>query len=132
MPFELGLDLGFRRAPDPATDDKQFLVMEATPYQLKRCLSDLAGMDVVAHQNDYLRVIKHTREFLTIEAQVVGLPGATRLADEYAVFLGWMTEAKLFEGHTEHEATELPTGERLASMQSWMTLNRPSSFLPPN
>lgn len=30
MPFELGLDMGRRRAPDPETEDKKFLILERT------------------------------------------------------------------------------------------------------
>jgi len=128
MPFELGLDLGRRRAPDVDTDDKQFLIFENEPYELKRCLSDLAGVDVEFHRNNFQQVIRKLRNFLRVQAGA-NLPGAAALEGEYFTFQGWMTEKKIWEGHTEDEATELPTQERLDEMVVWMALGRPSEFL---
>lgn len=129
MPFELGLDMGRRRAPDPDTNDKKFLIFEKEPYELKRCLSDLNGVDVAFHREDYQLIIKKLRDFLRVEADCV-LPGATALDDEYATFQGWMTEKKIGEGHTEQEALELPTQERLDEMISWMNAGRPNEYMP--
>lgn len=129
MPFELGLDMGRRRAPDTETNDKKFLIFELKPYELKRGLSDIAGADVEFHRNDFQLVLKKLRDFLRVEAGCE-LPGATALKDEYALFLGWMTEKKIHEGHTEAEALELPTQERLDEMHKWMLLGRPDEFRP--
>ncbi len=128
MPFELGLDMGRRRAPDPETNDKRFLIFENSPYELKRSLSDLNGVDVAFHKCDFLIVIKKLRDFLRVEAGC-SLPGASALEGDYYTFLGWMTEKKIDEGHTEKEAKELPTQERLDEMVAWMTLGRPEEFL---
>lgn len=130
MPFELGLDMGRRRAPDQETNDKKFLIFEKDPYELKRCLSDISGVDVAFHREDYQLVIKKLRDFLRVEAGCE-LPGATALEDEYAIFQGWMTEKKISEGHTEQEALELPTQERLDEMHAWMAQDRPSEFIAP-
>lgn len=129
MPFELGLDMGRRRAPDPETSDKKFLIFEKEPYELKRCLSDLNGVDVAFHREDYQLIIKKLRDFLRVEANCK-LPGPTALEDEYAIFQGWMTEKKIHEGHTEKEALDLPTQERLDEMHSWMAQGRPTEFQP--
>lgn len=129
MPFELGLDMGRRRAPDQETDDKKFLIFEQTPYELKRCLSDLGGVDVQFHRNDFQLVFKKLRDFLRVEANC-NLPGATTLIHEYTLFLGWMTEKKITEGHTEKEALELPTQERLDEMLEWVKCGMPIKFDP--
>ncbi|MGJ5620273.1 hypothetical protein [Sulfitobacter sp. MF3-043] len=127
MPFELGLDMGRRRAPDTETNDKQFIIFEKEPYELKRCLSDLAGVDVEFHRDNFELVIEKLRNFLRVQAGC-NLPGRSALAGEYYTFQGWMTEKKIFEGHTEAEATELPTQERLDEMKKWMSLARPTEF----
>lgn len=127
MPFELGLDMGRRRAPDPETADKRFIIFENKPYELKRCLSDLAGTDVVFHRGDFRNVIKGLRNFLRVEAGRA-LPGATTLENEYYDFQGWMIEKKINEGHTEDEAKDLPTQERLDEMGVWNALGRPIKF----
>ncbi len=124
MPFELGLDMGRRKAPDPETADKRYIIFEDKPYELKRCLSDLAGTDVAYHKRDFRKVIKCLRDFFRVEAGCA-LPGPTALENEYYDFQGWMVEKKINEGHTEEEATQLPTQERLDEMVVWNTLGRP-------
>jgi hypothetical protein len=109
MPFELGLDMGFRRAPDPVTDGKKFVVFEAEPYELKKSLSDISGTDVQFHSNNFRTIIKKLRDFIRVEIGIA-LPGETKLETDYYTFLGWMTEKKMSEGHTEDEANSLPTG----------------------
>lgn len=129
MPFELGLDMGRRRAPDVQTNNKKFLIFEKNKFDLKRALSDLAGTDAAYHENDFQLVMRKVRNFLTVEASRT-MPGATLLAGEYYDFLGWMTELKIYEGNTEDEAKNLPTSERLGALKLWMDLGRPSVFTP--
>ena len=129
MPFELGLDMGRRRAPDPETDDKKFIIFEREQYELKRCLSDLSGVDVDHHRNDYRIAIRKLRNFLLVEAGCP-MPGPSALEGEYYTWQAWMTEKKIFEGHSEDEAKEIPTRERLEEMAIWMQFGRPVLFVP--
>ena len=127
MPFEFGLDLGRRRAPDPETNDKKFLVFERNHRELKPCLSDIDGFDIEHHKNDLTTLIEKVRNFLRIEANRV-LPGPAKIRGDYFTFLGWMTEKKIHEGHTEKEALKLPTQERLQEMAIWMKAEMPEEF----
>lgn len=129
MPFEYGIDVGFRRCGNGRFRQKKFLIFEEKRYELKRALSDIAGQDVEAHDNKYERVIRKVREFFRVEAGV-NAPGATLLYGEYATFLGWMTEKKIYEGHSEEEAKDLPTRERLDEMRRWNDIGRPDTFNP--
>lgn len=129
MPFELGIDLGIRRCGGQPLDGKKFLIFETEPYDLKRGLSDLAGQDVSFHREDYETVMRRVRDFFRVEANVPA-PGPSRLVSDYATFQGWMTEKKIHEGHSEREAIELPTRERLDEMQRWVALGRPEIFDP--
>ncbi|HEV7248769.1 MAG TPA: hypothetical protein VGN93_17465 [Shinella sp.] len=128
MPFELGLDLGYRRSGIAQAEKKKFLIFERDPYDLKRSLSDIAGQDVESHRDDYEIVIKKVRDFFRVEAGV-NAPGPARLISDYATFLGWMTEKKIHEGHSEKEALNLPTQERLDEMKAWNVAGRPSEFV---
>ena len=127
MPFELGLDMGFRRFSGAVSDQKKFIIFEKEQYDLKTALSDLAGADVEFHENDIQLIIKKLRNFLRVEVGC-DLPGTKRLLGEYYTFLGWMTEKKISEGHTEKEALELPTQERLDEMFNWVALRRQSAL----
>ena len=63
MPFEFGIDMGFRRSSDKRTDRKKFIIFEKEQYDLKKALSDLAGSDVEFHRDDLQLVIKKLRNF---------------------------------------------------------------------
>jgi len=129
MPFEYGVDFGFRRSDDETFNSKKFLIFEDEPYELKRALSDIAGQDIEFHRCRYELIIKKIRNFFRVEMDVQA-PGPTRLIADYATFLGWMTEKKIFEGHSEDEAVNLPTAERLEEMNVWIRLGKPFEFDP--
>tara|TARA_R100000365_G_C2730526_1_gene60863 strand:+ start:439 stop:1083 length:645 start_codon:yes stop_codon:yes gene_type:complete len=129
MPFEYGLDVGFRRSDDEILNQKKFLIFEENQYDLKKALSDIAGQDVVSHNGKYEAVIKHVRDFFRVEAGV-DAPGPSRLITEYATFQGWMTEKKIYEGHSERDALILPTRERLDEMRAWVIAEKPLEFVP--
>ena len=93
MPFEFGIDMGFRRSSDKRTDGKKFIIFEKDQYNLKEALSDLAGSDVEFHKDDPQLVIKKLRNFLSVEVGCA-LPGKTKLETDYYTFMGWMTEKK--------------------------------------
>ncbi|WP_426235358.1 hypothetical protein [Pararhizobium sp. DWP1-1-3] len=129
MPFELGVDLGYRRSGAKGAHLKKFLIFEREPYDLKRTLSDIAGQDVDHHRDDYETVIKKVRDFFRVEANV-DAPGPSKLVSDYATFQGWMTEKKIHEGHSEREAVNLPMQERVDEMKAWVRLGRPGEYQP--
>ena len=129
MPFELGIDFGFRRSGLDHFQEKKFLIFESEQYDLKHSLSDIAGQDVEFHRSDYELVIKKVRNFFFVEANIKA-PGPSRLISDYATFQGWMIEKKIYEGHSSEEAMNLPTKERLDEMRAWMNLGKPNAFLP--
>lgn len=129
MPFELGLDFGIRFTDNTLPSDKKFLIFEREAYDLKKALSDLSGQDVEHHRNDYQNVIKKVRNFLKVEANL-DVPGPALIRAQYETFQGWMLELKIHEGHSEEDALQLPTSERLEAMKKWVEEGRPDSFVP--
>lgn len=127
MPFEFGVDVGLRRSGGARLAEKKFLIFEENQYDLKRALSDIAGQDVESHGGNFERVIKKVRDFFRVEADIPA-PGASRLVADYVTFQGWMTEKKISEGHSEDDALNLPTRERLDEMKNWNSLGRPAAF----
>lgn len=110
-------------------EEKKFLIFEEKQYDLKRSLSDIAGQDAEFHDGNYEQIIKKVRNFFRVEADV-SAPGPSKLVSDYATFQGWMTEKKLYEGHSEDEAMTLPTRERLDEMKVWIELKKPAEFRP--
>jgi hypothetical protein len=60
MPFELGVDYGFRRA-SARFATKRALVIATSQYEHQIALSDLAGFDIASHDDNFERAIKHVR-----------------------------------------------------------------------
>jgi len=129
MPFEYGIDVGLRRSGGGQPGEKEFLIFEHGQYDLKSALSDIAWQDVAHHDGRFERVIAEVRNFFRVEGNVHA-PGPARLVADYATFQGWMIEKKLFEGHSEEEALQIPTRERLDEMHAWNRLDRPTRFSP--
>lgn len=129
MPFEFGVDVGLRHSGAEPFDGKKFLIFEEEPYDLKKSLSDIAGQDVEFHRCDYGLIIRNVRNFFRVEAHIPA-PGPSRLVSDYVTFQGWMTEKKIYEGHSEKEAINLPTRERLDEMNDWIKLDKPEEFSP--
>lgn len=56
MPFELGIDYGFRKCGIAPYSTKQFLILEGTRYDYLKALSDISGFDIKAHNNNTEKV----------------------------------------------------------------------------
>lgn len=66
MPFELGLAIGLKRGSKPR---HSFLILERVRYTSQRCLSDIAGQDLQAHEGDTTRLITGVRNWLRTESR---------------------------------------------------------------
>ena len=127
MPFELGIDFGFRRNPDTAYGTKKFLIFEENQYDLKRAISDLAGTDVMFHQGEIQKIIELTRNFFSVEGEI-DIPGAKKISADYATFQGWLLEKKIQDGHSVEEVSRLPISERLKEIRNWLDLGNPAEY----
>lgn len=58
MPFELGLDYGFKQFVD---NDRKTLILEGEKYNYHKALSDLSGMDIECHNNNEFGMIECIR-----------------------------------------------------------------------
>lgn len=63
MPFELGLALGKKYFSEKSLD--RCLIMDIEQYRYQKFLSDIAGNDINAHENNEYKVIEIVREWLT-------------------------------------------------------------------
>jgi hypothetical protein len=86
MPLELGLFLGAKRFGGPAQRAKRLLILDIERYRYQRFISDLAGMDIHEHQNDPVRALRETRDWLANVSRRT-LPSADRVAKLHQAFL---------------------------------------------
>lgn len=76
MPFELGFFLGAKEFGGKRNRSKHTLVMVKERHAMGAYLSDLAGLDPLAHGDDPRRVIKHVRDTLAHFLTGTAGPGA--------------------------------------------------------
>lgn len=86
MPLELGLFLGAKRYGGPSQKLKRILILDIEPFRYQRFISDLAGMDIHAHQGNPIRALRETRDWLANVSRRQ-LPSAERIARLYMDFL---------------------------------------------
>ena len=89
MPFELGLDFGAKLYNPEKHSSKKFLILEAEKYLYQRVISDIAGRDTVAHNNNPELAIKAVRNWLNLNFPEAEIP---RHVDIYTTFLDFLYE----------------------------------------
>jgi hypothetical protein len=84
MPFELGLAWGAMQYTPRQM--RNLLVVVGEPYQDKRTLSDIAGIDSESHSNDAKILIAKTRKFLASNGSATVPIGASLIASRFDRF----------------------------------------------
>lgn len=86
MPFELGLFLGAKFFGGRAVSRKRCIVMDRDRYRYQQFISDIAGQDIRAHNNDPRRAIAVIRDWLRATSGDASIPGATEINRRYERF----------------------------------------------
>lgn len=84
MPFELGLDFAHRYAKKQR--DKSLLILDREAFRYQMFISDLAGVDIKAHQNIPRKLIQIINDWLRSQTGVATLPGASAVTELFAKF----------------------------------------------
>ena len=86
MPFELGLFLGARRFGNRQQKAKNCLILDGERYRYQTFLSDIAGQDIDAHNNDPETIITKVRDFLRTHSGGRTLPGGRVIKRDFERF----------------------------------------------
>ena len=86
MRFECGLALGAKFFGGQKQRRKDLLVLEEEPYLSRQAMSDIAGQDAHAHENDPLKAIEHVRSFLARKAPSSDIPGHNYIKKRFKRF----------------------------------------------
>ena len=88
MPFELGLFLGAKRYGEATHQLKTCIIFDRERYRYQQFLSDIAGQDIRAHQDDPAELIRAVRNALaTMQPAREILPSGRLLHERYNAFL---------------------------------------------
>lgn len=86
MPFELGVFVGAVRLGSNGRKQKSFLVLDRERYRYQKYLSDIAGLDIRAHEDDPLKLIKKIRDFLLANVNGRPLPSGQIICTAFQKF----------------------------------------------
>jgi hypothetical protein len=91
MPLEFGIFLGAKALGDAKQKRKICLILDEKPYRYQQYLSDVAGQDTVAHNNDPKKVVAKVRGWLsTISSDP--LPSSSAIWDRFQTFSNELPE----------------------------------------
>jgi hypothetical protein len=79
MPFECGLFYGIAKY----VKNKKALILEKAQFDLKKCLTDLNGVDPRSHNNETLLIIRSVRNWLNTSEKKFDITSATIINDRY-------------------------------------------------
>ena len=86
MPLELGLFLGARQYGVAHQKKKVCLIFDHEPYRFQKFVSDIAGQDITAHENDIATLIRKIRNCLSTHSGNILLPGGDKIIERYNTF----------------------------------------------
>jgi hypothetical protein len=127
MPFELGIDYGYRQFGPIESKKKRFLILEEQKYRYQAALSDISGCDIGIHGAAHDEAIRVVRNWLVAEAGAEDI-GPSKIIGEHIGYQEWYWEKKRAAGHSERDIREYPTAEVLEGMREWNREGRPMSF----
>lgn len=104
MPLELGLFLGAKRYGGPKQSAKRLLILDVERYRYQKFISDLAGMDIRAHEGDAVQALRQTRDWLANVSRRE-LPSADRVSGLYQTF---QAELPTLAANLEFEPAKIP------------------------
>ncbi len=123
MPFELGLDIGMKYSGIPDFAQKRMLIVEQTKYQYQKALSDLAGFDIHAHENDLSKLIEIIRDWLVENKATTIRIGPKEIWNRLCDFNFVLYSERQRQGYSnENEKNEMPINETLELLDNWMVM----------
>ncbi len=92
MPFELGLDLGYRAFGPVTAKRKRCLVLDTKRFRYQEFFSDIAGQDIRAHDNQPDQLITEVRNWLKSISRRKTIPGPKPIRTHFARFSAVLPE----------------------------------------
>jgi hypothetical protein len=86
MPLELGVFIGAARYGDQNQKNKSILILDKKQHRYQAFISDIAGQDIRSHDDDPKTLIKHVRDWLSINSRRTSIPGGADINARYSAF----------------------------------------------
>ena len=87
MPLELGVFLGAKKFGINEQKRKSCLILDKEPYRYQQFISDIAGQDIQAHNNNPEEIIKVVRNWLRNASKRETIPSGSIIWEHYQDFM---------------------------------------------
>ena len=87
MPLELGIFLGAKKFGVKEQKRKKCLILDTERYRYQQFISDIAGQDIQAHDNNSREVIMHVRNWLRTASRRETIPSGGIIWERYQDFM---------------------------------------------
>lgn len=119
MPLELGFYLAARVFGDEEQEKKRTIVLDVNAYRYRDFISDLAGVDIHAHNGDPLQAITEVRNWLR-SASRRNLPSANVVRDLHERFRLDLVD---IAGRLGFDLNAIPYDDFGSLVTEWLVLN---------
>lgn len=117
MPFELGIDFGCQKLKEGIWQQKKLLIMDTERFRFQAALSDMAGRDIKAHEDDYVKVVKVVRNWFNSMLEGIQ-PSPNVILKNYHSFDSFLTD-KLVAEQSHDSVDDVEVVEILQFMDIW-------------
>jgi len=121
MPFELGVFYSAKHFGGAQQKRKQCLVLEKQKYRYQKFISDIAGIDVTAHQNSEKTLILAIRDWLVTSSRRTTIPPGREMHSRFTAFQSGMRRACSQKSLDYDEMTFI---ELVHNMTDWLRVNQ--------
>jgi hypothetical protein len=106
MPFELGIDYGFRKSGIALFNTKQFLILVAEKYDYMQAISDINGFDIKAHGNDTEKLFDCLYTWSSETLKINKQPPPLKIFYDFVDFNASLFEEKVLYFHSDKLAKD--------------------------
>lgn len=121
MPLELGIFYGAKHFGGSIEKRKQCIILEKNKYRYHKFISDMAGIDVTAHNNSMRRSIAAIRNWLVTASRRKTIPPGDEIDRRFKQF---RLEIKKICKHQGRDYGSMPFVELTRNMSDWLNLNQ--------
>lgn len=121
MPLELGIFLAAKRFGAGNQKTKSCLILDYDKFRYQKFISDIAGQDIQAHNNDPKQLISKVRNWLRGLSQRPSIPGGSAIFSRYLTFVGELPD--LCDNLKIHYPSELTYADYARVVSIWLKAN---------
>lgn len=125
LPFELGVDRGAQLFGSVRMRRKCCLILESQPYDFKRALSDLSGVDIKHHRDDPAEIVRAFRNWFVETVGLKQVAGATAIWYGFTDFNYAFHNEPEAKGFSADDLNLMPVPEYIDSIRDWLAATIP-------